>query len=84
MNRHPPADDLPAFALGALHATEACRIKAHLLVCPQCQEVAAAFQAIACMLLYAVPLQEPPARIKHCLLDRIAAAASCCDTTRYD
>jgi anti-sigma factor ChrR (cupin superfamily) len=80
LKQHPPADDLPAFALGALQATEACKIDEHLLVCPRCREEVAAFRAIACTLCYAAPLQEPPGHIKQRLLARVAAA-SCCDTT---
>jgi anti-sigma-K factor RskA len=74
MNEH-PLDSIPAFVLSALDADEAIQVGAHLAVCPDCRDEAAAFQAAIGELPYAAEPQEPPAHIKHQLLARIAAAS---------
>jgi anti-sigma factor ChrR (cupin superfamily) len=73
MQTHPYEDDIPAFALGALDAEEALQVSAHLAVCPFCRKEAAAYEAVAGMLLYAIPPQNPPAHLRRRILAHIAA-----------
>jgi copper chaperone CopZ len=76
MNAHPHADDLPAFALGALDAEEARLVRVHLAACPRCRATVKAYCMVVCLLPYAAPLQSPPERLKWRLLASVAGTES--------
>lgn len=80
MNAHPHANDLPAFALGALDAEEARLVHGHVAICPRCRAMLKAYQAVVCLLPYAAPPQSPPARLRWRLLASVAAD-ECSDGT---
>lgn len=73
VHTHPCADDLPAFALGALDAEETLPISEHLNVCSSCRDEVAAYQAVVGMLLYAISPQDPPTHLRCRILACIAA-----------
>ena len=76
MRKHPNADDLPAFALGALDAEEAHLIRAHLAACPRCRAIVKSYSTVVCLLPYAAALQSPPPRLKRRLLASVAVDES--------
>lgn len=76
MRQHPHADDLPAFALGALDAEEAHLVRVHLATCPRCRASVKAYDAVVCLLPYAAPLQRPPERLKWRILASVAGTES--------
>ena len=76
MRQHPHANDLPAFALGALDAEEAHLVRVHLAACPCCRAAVKDYSTVICLLPYTAPLQSPPERLKWRLLASVAAARS--------
>jgi copper chaperone CopZ len=76
MRQHPHADDLPAFALGALDAEEAYLVRVHLVACSRCRAAVKSYDAVVRLLPYAAPLQSPPERLKRRLLASVATAES--------
>ena len=72
---HPAADDLPAFALGALDADELCSVAEHLAACPQCRMEARSYAAVVALLALAVPLTDPPPHLRQRLLASIQETA---------
>ncbi len=76
MTQHPHADDLPAFALGALDAEEAHLVRVHLATCPRCRATVKAYSTVVCLLPYAAPLQNPPERLKWRILASVATTES--------
>jgi anti-sigma-K factor RskA len=66
-------DLLPAFALRCLDEAEAGRVEKHLATCRVCSEELRTYQLVADQLPLAVPMVEPPERIKRALMERIEA-----------
>ena len=56
---------LPAYALGALDDTEARRVEVHLRECSLCQEMYRSYLETAHLMAYAVPVYDPPARLRE-------------------
>ena len=76
MRQHPHANDLPAFALGALDTEEAHLIRVHLAACPRCRATVKAYSTVVRLLPYAAPLQSPPERLKWRILASLASTES--------
>jgi anti-sigma factor RsiW len=72
IHAHPHADDLPAFALGALDAEKARRIRLHLAACPRCRTTVKDYYTVVSLLPYAAPLQKPAEHLKWRLLASVA------------
>jgi anti-sigma factor RsiW len=81
MKQHPQADDIPAFALGALDPEEALQVREHLARCPSCRAEVAAYHAVVGLLCYAIPPQEPPAQLRERILTHIAVDTESCAAT---
>jgi anti-sigma-K factor RskA len=64
-------DWIPAYALGILEEEERRALEAHLPDCPECQAELRAFQAVSAQLSMAVPVREPPARLKQAILQQV-------------
>jgi len=72
MSDYSQEDDLSAFALGALDIEEVRQISEHLAACSLCRTIAERYRAVALLLPYGAPPQDPPKRLKLELLARIA------------
>jgi anti-sigma-K factor RskA len=70
---HPFREYIPAYALGALDPEEIEAVEEHLKTCQECQVALAEYQAVANGLLFAMPPQAPPDRLRKELSDRLAA-----------
>jgi anti-sigma factor ChrR (cupin superfamily) len=81
MKQHSQADDIPAFALGALDPEEALQVGEHLARCPSCRDQVAAYHAIVGLLCYAIPPHEPPAQLRQRILTHIALDTESCAAT---
>jgi anti-sigma factor RsiW len=68
---HPAADDLPAFALGALDTDELSIVAEHLAACPQCRMEVQSYAAVVALLALAAPLADPPRQLRQRLLASI-------------
>lgn len=64
-------DLLPAYALDCLDDEEAIYVSEHLATCPICNSELRVYQAIADELPLAAPMVDPPASVKHKLMERI-------------
>ncbi len=67
-------DWLPAYALGSLDEGEKAQVEAHLASCALCQRELEAYRAVVAELPLAVPLHEPPARLRQAILQKAARA----------
>ena len=67
---------LAGYALDALDLDESRRVEAHLETCPDCRKALADFQAVGDGLLFALPPQEPPARLRARLLKATIPAST--------
>ena len=74
---HPCADDLPAFALGAL-GEEMRSVGEHLVICGRCRAAVQSYSAVASLLVLTAPLSKPPPTLRQRILACIA------DTTLSD
>ena len=75
MNEH-PHDALPAFALGALDATEASEVLGHVAACPACREDIEAWSEVVALLPYAAAQHAPASDVKVRLLAMVAASGT--------
>ncbi|HEX5690582.1 MAG TPA: anti-sigma factor, partial [Roseiflexaceae bacterium] len=75
MNDH-PHDSLPAFALGALDASEASQVLGHVAECPACREDIETWSEVVALLPYAASQYAPPAHVKRRLLAMVAATSA--------
>ncbi len=69
-------EELPAFALGALPAKEAARIRAHLASCSRCSLVLKEYEPVVDSLAFAVPLADLPPDLKARTMTRVVAQGS--------
>jgi anti-sigma factor ChrR (cupin superfamily) len=72
---HPAANDLPAFALGALDTDELCTVAEHLAVCAQCRAEAQSYATVVALLALAAPVADPPRQLRQRLLGFIQETA---------
>jgi glycine/sarcosine N-methyltransferase len=83
-------DELGAYALGCLEASDAEQVAAHLAHCPSCRAELAAYEVVVADLCHAVPVKEPSPNTKEALAARMrACSASAADSyagfaDRYD
>ena len=61
-------EQLAAFALNILDASEAAQVEAHLANCAVCQEELQAYQEVTGLLALALPTVTPPPSLKAQLL----------------
>lgn len=66
-------EDLELYAVGALPAFESAAVAAHLAGCPACRSAAEELGEIVALLPDAVPLREPPERLKPRILEAARA-----------
>lgn len=66
-------EDLELYAVGALPASESAAVAAHLAECPACRSAAEDIAEIVTLLPDAVPLREPPARLRTRILEAARA-----------
>lgn len=67
---------IDAYALGALEPEDVAILEAHLEHCIRCQQLVADARASTQMLLYSVPLVEPPPGLRAKVLARVHAEAT--------
>lgn len=65
-----PADDLAAFAIGALDAPDAARVEAHLAGCAGCRAEVASFSEVAWGVAELAPLVPPAVTLRGRVLER--------------
>lgn len=70
-SREHVTDLIPAYALDCLDETETLQVAGHLADCAACRAELEAYQGIVDQLALAVPLTEPPARLKGKLSRRL-------------
>jgi anti-sigma factor RsiW len=70
-----PADDLAAYALGALEPEEEARVREHLQVCERCRSELQWLRPAVDVLPASVPQVEPPRRLKRELMRTVRADA---------
>jgi anti-sigma-K factor RskA len=70
----PFLENIPAYALGALDATDAATLEAHLQTCASCREQLVAHRATSDKLLVGVPPQEPSAALRKQIQRRLPSA----------
>ena len=64
-------DQLAAYALSLLDATEAAQVEAHLATCASCQQELYAYREVTGLLALAAPTVTPPPALKQQLLQEI-------------
>jgi anti-sigma-K factor RskA len=69
-------DWLPAYALGSLDEGENVQVEAHLASCAECRRELEAYRAVVAELPLAVPLREPPARLRQAILEKAGRSAA--------
>ena len=70
MNTH-PTDDLAAFSIGALDASDHARVDAHLASCEICRAEVASFAEVAWGIAELAPLVAPGPTLREQVLDRV-------------
>ncbi len=77
MNSHPiRAEEFELFALGVFPSEESAPIQAHIDACPECARKLAEARGRIALLALAAPSQNPPAVVKHRLLEKVRAEKS--------
>lgn len=72
MNCRQTQDLLPAYALGALEASEGEAVEAHVALCPRCAPIAAGYLRATAALALVAPPTEPPPGLRSRVLQRAA------------
>ena len=67
-------ENIPAYALGALDASDSAALAAHLKSCASCRDELVAYRALSDGLLMAIPPQAPPAALRKNLKTKLPSA----------
>ena len=73
VNCEPFRDLLPCYALDALDPDESRAVEAHVRSCTDCQAALREYSTVSDGLMFAMPCQPPPPRVRARLIARLAS-----------